>query len=144
MVATAFLLYSEDWNGRFPEPSGWMDGIDSYAKQKEMFRCPRFDGIREPFQYGYMYEATPGKENSLAPAEQVLVFETTARGRNLAARLGDVPLEFINHVRFQGNVLSFLDGHVRAVRRQNAKPVVEAHFRAIGRPAPSDVLAGLP
>jgi hypothetical protein len=53
-VSLALNMYAQDWDGRLPPSSHWMDRAHSYTRTWSVLRCPAI-GDKEPTHFGYAF-----------------------------------------------------------------------------------------
>ena len=106
------LMYSQDYDDRFPPASQWGDLLWPYTKTREIFKCPR---ATSPYSYAF------NKKLNLLPQKNVkddkvtvMLFEANATSINAFGGKGMlVPEPRHNDV----NSFGFVDGHARSVPR---------------------------
>ncbi|MCS6831405.1 MAG: hypothetical protein NZ749_12290, partial [bacterium] len=104
-LGMAVLLYTEDWDERYPPAHVWCDSIRPYTRSPEDFRCP----AARHLQWGYAMNDQLDSlkvEDLVAPSETVMLFDSTggwnqAGGKELVARRHG---ETANFVFADGNV----------------------------------------
>jgi prepilin-type processing-associated H-X9-DG protein len=113
-LGIALRMYQEDYDGRFPQASEWMDATYPYDKNKSVYRCTSVDASH-PNDFGYAFNASlslKALDKSKAPEKIVVLYDSNdlrwnayASGRTGAA----------NPPRHKGmNNFAFADGHVKA------------------------------
>jgi hypothetical protein len=104
---TALLLYSTDFDDKFPPGPVWMDGIEPYlSAQTSNFHCPALAGD----EYGYaLHEVLAGNSwtDIIDPSLISTVMETTDLARNAVSTEADLPSDPRHGGR---NVRMLLDG----------------------------------
>jgi len=121
-AATGFLLYSEEYDGRFPDgKDGWMNQALRFRGEVMDVRCPSV-GTKDNGKYGYAVnpQALGIKSEQLAkPEEFALVFDSTLLGANAVSGLETLPRPGRH---FGGNIIGFADGHYRRIRDSEPRP----------------------
>jgi prepilin-type processing-associated H-X9-DG protein len=114
-LALGVLMFTEDHDGRFPHPDSWVDELDEYVRNRDVFRCPA-DGSKEVnCRYAMNAQLRGMRVSDLAdPANTVVFFE--------AARPGPCPLGGPGDVASPprhagGNNYAFADGSARTLER---------------------------
>ncbi|HLK16759.1 MAG TPA: hypothetical protein VKT78_18270 [Fimbriimonadaceae bacterium] len=125
-LATAVRAYVADNDDHFPPAEAWMDLIGKYDPNGRDFHSPgmnRRNGF-DPPDYGiaFMSSLSGGTLSTIKnPDSRVMLFDSTLRGRNATSGLETLP----KPPRFGpgetgGNILAFVDGHVRRVSAVDA------------------------
>lgn len=110
------LLYSADYDEKFPDASRWVDRTVPYAKSPAIYHCP----ILSKSDYGYAFHdllslsKTPAGKDSTT----VMIFESTDLTRNAHGTL--TTFEPARHVsKVSGGTSSsnvgYADGHAKAI-----------------------------
>ena len=117
------LMYSEDYDNRFPLTARWMDDLQGYVKSEATLHCPSFShplgNSKEALAkvpYGYAMNRFLSGSNAVKlaePHEKPLIYESIELGRDVSGFLTDVP----NPGRHGGsNEFAFADGHARSMK----------------------------
>lgn len=112
-LATALRMYTQDYDERWPPGGNWCDGTWEYTRCEEIYQCPSLPSERGGYA---MNEELSGVSlgQMRNPVLTVEGFDARGGGWNL---FGDQELLDTRH---QGRaMLAFVDGHVRAVKREN-------------------------
>ena len=114
-MAHAMIMYSADYDDRFPLRENWMESTYEYRKSDNMLRCPTFawDEKAPKNHYGYaMNQTLSGAKTPPNPGTVPLVFDSVNLARNATGTLGSLP----NPGRHNGkDMISYADGHAKAV-----------------------------
>ncbi|MCW3097886.1 MAG: hypothetical protein JWL77_3504 [Chthonomonadaceae bacterium] len=110
------LMYQEDYDGRFPPASQWMDVTLSYVKDKNVYRCPDLHSS-QPTDYGHGFNASLSlqpREKYKAPEKVIMLYDSSdlrwnanAPGRTGAANPPRHPT---------GDSFGFADGHAKTLK----------------------------
>jgi len=114
-IAYMQILYSADFDDRYPLRDNWMDSTTGYRKGDDMLRCPTFADDRNApkNQYGYaMNQAMSGRKPPPNYAEVPLVFDSINLARNASGTLDSLP-DPPRHGK--GNIIGYADGHAKGV-----------------------------
>ncbi len=111
-LALAQLMYAQDWDERMQPAASWPQQTQPYVRNRELFICPadRPGSMQTPWPLSYgMNEALSGQQlgSVAAPAEVPSLMDATAIA-------GD-PARMVDFRHEGGAVVSFVDGHVRAL-----------------------------
>jgi hypothetical protein len=117
-VSLALNMYAQDWDGRLPPSSHWMDRAHSYTKTWSVLRCPAI-GDKEPTHFGYAFnDRLAGRwiEKFKRPETIPLIYDSSNLARNAADPVTSLP----NPPRHLRNRAVYLDHQVRIPTRQEA------------------------
>jgi hypothetical protein len=110
-LATALMMYAQDYDERFPPAKTWESGLTPYTKDSTLTVCPSFAPGKHAYAYNtWMSLRTEDKIDS--PAEAPLFFESRLGTPNAA----DAVVSFDpRHVHGNGKagVVAFANGSVR-------------------------------
>jgi prepilin-type processing-associated H-X9-DG protein len=110
-LATAMIVYQNDYDDKFPTPNNWCDLLIQEADvSPKSFQCPL------DCEGAYSYAVNKGLytiETDKLPAQMVMLFESNL-GKNAAGGLGNVVLRHDEHGQSGCNI-AFADGHVEFV-----------------------------
>ena len=110
-LTIANLMYMSDHDGYGPAPDQWMDLLQPYAINKNLFVSP--SKRRRTNEFGFAYLRSLGEvrsEDVLNPADVPVIFNSTDLRRNVAGGLYLLP----DPPRWKdGNNFAFLDGHAK-------------------------------
>ncbi len=112
-MGLCLLMYAEDYDGRLPRASEWMDMTLPYVKNKGVFRCPERIPS-QPTDFGYAFNASLSMQMLPAvksPDKAVMFYDATNLRWNFNApgRTG-----VANPPRHKGgDYFGFADGHVK-------------------------------
>jgi prepilin-type processing-associated H-X9-DG protein len=111
-LGAAMMLYSEDYEGRWPRKENWCDGVLPYARSPQgvpaatVFQCPSLPNQSGAYAYNGLLSSVSG--NGIAfPSNTAAVFDARG-GWNLA---GGAAMADRRHGN--GLYMLFTDGHVR-------------------------------
>jgi hypothetical protein len=111
LLSTGAMIYSGDFDDRFPLAAKWMDSIHVYVKDDANFHCDK----APPGEYGYAYNPDAAGSLSTAPDTNTnpLVYDSAAKGRSAVATIASLP----NPPR-HGDVdnVAYADSHANRVR----------------------------
>jgi prepilin-type processing-associated H-X9-DG protein len=113
-MSLGMLMYTQDYDGKFPPTPGWMDKIAPYIKKEEVYHCPTAKSD-DGNAYGYSFNAqvsTVSVTKIASPATTALVFDSIAEGRSASAK-GLQVMTPGRHART--NNIGYTDGHAQAV-----------------------------
>jgi competence protein ComGC len=117
-LANAMIVYTTEYDGRFPTSGQWCDLLIDHADVCEnSFRCPsacRSSACGYKFSYGFNANLD-GLTIDDVPADTVLMFEIDG-GWNVA---GGPEIISTNNHRGEGCHIVFADGYVEFVRTEN-------------------------
>jgi prepilin-type processing-associated H-X9-DG protein len=112
-LASAQLMYANDYRDQLPIASQWGDLIRPYVKTSDQYRCPSIPQGRG-FGYAMNVRLSRQKVSRLTMPSQIpLLYDSS----NLAWNAHDPVTSLPNpprHIRL--NNIAFADGHVEAVR----------------------------
>lgn len=112
-LALMQIMYSADYDDRFPLRDNWMDSTKEYRKGDDMLRCPSFswDESSPKNQYGYaMNQVMSGAKATSPSADMPLLFDSINLARNASGTLDSLP----DPARHNGkNTIGYADGHVK-------------------------------
>lgn len=116
-LATANLIYSTDFDDRFTNRDVWMDAIEPYTKNKELFTCPAFAEGKDPQVYGYCFHGKLSNAKLPANPEQVeLLFDSINLARNASGDISSLPTPARHEMRSSAvrmNNIAYADSHVK-------------------------------
>ncbi|MCW3055674.1 MAG: hypothetical protein JWN14_4844, partial [Chthonomonadales bacterium] len=106
------LMYTQDYDDRYPLPKTWNDEIYPYVKNKVVFQCPSEEEEEKLPTYA-MNGSLKGKVSAAVDkqAQTVMLFDSIP-GKNLAGGKALFP----NPLRHNGgayNTIGFADGHAK-------------------------------
>jgi prepilin-type processing-associated H-X9-DG protein len=109
-MALAILMYSQDYDEKFPPAPRWMDVTASYVKDDKVYHCPNVG--HEPGVYGYAFNTTLSMvqfEKVQEPKTQRMLIDST----NLARNASDTGVSLPSPGRHsRGSVMAYADGRV--------------------------------
>lgn len=117
-LGTAVLMYSQDYDERFPIGKEWMDGVEPYVKNDRVFRCPSASQSSES-DYGYAFnsELSQKAQAKIAKPDQTLMlFESTNLKYNAVDTASSLPQPGI-HKGF--NNVCYVNGTAKSVSTAN-------------------------
>jgi prepilin-type processing-associated H-X9-DG protein len=82
-LSLARLMYSEDWDDRFPLHADWPEALYPYMKNREIYICPQAPDIPVGYAYAPSLSGRPSK--SLQDPRAVMVFWDRLPGGSLPA-----------------------------------------------------------
>ncbi|MCS7309035.1 MAG: hypothetical protein NZ741_02325 [Armatimonadetes bacterium] len=104
-LGMAVLLYTEDWDERYPPAHVWCDSIRPYARSPEDFRCPAARHLQSGYAMNDQLDSLK-VEDLVTPSETVMLFDSTG-GWNQAGGKEQVARRHGETANF-----AFADGHV--------------------------------
>ena len=108
-ASIAQLIYQGDNDERFPPRDAWMDATYPYTKRWEVFRCP----LAPKGAWGYAFNGALSFAKAPKRPEAVpLLYESVNPMRNASDLVASLPAK----PRHRRNVMSFADGHAKAVQ----------------------------
>ena len=127
ILATATLMYSTDYHGRFPLAQSWQEATSDYHKDPDLLVCPAAPRVKP----GYAFNADLHRCDSStirAPEKVPMLFESSLGRPNASDHLQS----FASRHRGRGNV-AFADGHAIAVTSPPAATVEQRPAGKRGR-----------
>lgn len=114
----SLIMYSYDWDDRWPNRDVWMDVIEPYSKNREVLHDPALKD-QGKLVYGYAYNRDLSEQKVAAKPEKVpLVFDSVNLARNASGTLDSLP----DPARHEGsNHVCYADGSVREIPGKTAK-----------------------
>lgn len=119
-ISLGILMYAQDHNEHFPDADKWVDEVTPYVKNDAIFHDPQ-DAPDHQWSYAFN-KALSGKTLAqvAAPAETVMLFDSTTGTKN-AADLGEsLPHPGRHH---GANVYALADGHVKTFQDGSAPAI---------------------
>ena len=111
-VAMGASMYSQDYDDRLMPAVGWMDRIDPYIKNDNVFKCPTlFES--EPKAYGYAFNRVLSRRrlrNIPRVDATPLAYDSDQLIRSTFDDVASVPFPGRHH---GGNNFVFVDGHAK-------------------------------
>lgn len=120
-LSTATLVYATDNDDRLPLASNWMDSVYKFDPSGRDFISPMVGqtefGGGTRYGIAFMAPLSGVEVKSVAhPAEHVMLFDSILMGRNASSGLETVPKPpRFGRTERGGNVIAFVDGHVKLV-----------------------------
>ena len=108
-LATATMLYCEDYDGWLPDGNKWSDALEPYTKATFMFSCPTVakGGGDGGYAMDSRVSGTAVKSHQ-NPQDVVLYFESSTLARNVS----DPQSSLLAKPRHNNKMsFAFLDGH---------------------------------
>jgi hypothetical protein len=112
-VCLAQMMYSQDWDDRFPPHRDWPDRLYPYLGRRKVYVCPQAPDI--PVGYAYRHSLDARLVKSAGPPEKTIVFWDRERQTELPA------------FRHNGGLwVGYVDGHAKWLNQ-------EPFLRGLGR-----------
>lgn len=113
--ALSLIMYTTDWNDRFPNRDRWVDATLTYGKNEEIYRCPEIAKVN-PKQYGYAFNA----QLSLAKIPQnedtfPMVYDSVNLAKNASDSVNSLPNP-PRHSDGKVNYMAYADGRVKPLK----------------------------
>jgi prepilin-type processing-associated H-X9-DG protein len=110
------LMYSQDYDERFPIAAQWQDNIEPYIKNHSVFLCPTShpaqSGSSVPTDYAFNSDMDMMKLARLSMPEQtILEYDSTSTNANAHDALTSLPTPG-RHTN--SNNINFADGHAKS------------------------------
>jgi hypothetical protein len=86
-LGMATIMYTQDYDEKFPKSAAWMDEINPYTKREQYFHCLTASQS-DPAKYGYAYDRRlSGKKwkDITSPAQTIMQFDSVDLAHNAAA-----------------------------------------------------------
>jgi prepilin-type processing-associated H-X9-DG protein len=114
-LSAAMVMYSQDYDGRFPRATVWMDAIRPRITKETVYHCPSVRGSG-PSSFGYAFNSNLTGKKAAAipnPAAARMLYDSS----NLARNASDPVTSLANPPRHgSGNILGYADGHAQWLR----------------------------
>jgi len=112
-LGLSLMIYTNDYDDRYPVATAWMDRIDEYQKSKDCFHD--VEGIPEGgYGYAFRLNASNKKTTSIDfEARYVVLFDSTIGGKNANSELWSLPKPGRHN---RSDSLGFADGHAKSVK----------------------------
>lgn len=134
-IGIALKIYAAENDDLLPVASRWMDQLKPYIKSDDILRS-NLATPEDQSDYGFAFRAefSQKKVSSFeAPAQQVVIFDSTLLTRNAHSDLESLPKPGrYDGGKEKGNIFGFIDGHAKFVPDStlkdlapNGKPVVQ-------------------
>ena len=121
-LSLGVMMYSGDFDDRLPQKDLWMDQIDPYVRNRDVYRCP----VLRQGQFGYAFLDQLSKTkttDSPSVATQVMIFESPDVTWNAHSSVVLLP----NPPRHVSSSVSYLDGACQVDSSRN-----EALIESVG------------
>lgn len=105
-----FQLYAEEHDDRFPQAAAWMDRIEPYVKNAQVFHCPAVDN-----GYGYALNSMAASMQRGVAANSPnmpMIYDSSALDRSAIAPPSSMP----HPARHGQNVVVYADGHAKVAQ----------------------------
>lgn len=110
-IATAFMMYTSEFDDRMPLGNSWQPALDPYMKSRYIWKCPSAQ-TTDPC-YAFNSKLVKAKLSDInAPQDTVMVFESVP-GMN---QFGGKELLPSPPRHPEGHSIGFVDGHVKSVK----------------------------
>jgi prepilin-type processing-associated H-X9-DG protein len=111
----AQLIYSDDYNGRLPPCTSWMDATQEYIKNDSIYHCPLIkDAKKDEYGYAMNVAVSSVKTTAYSKPDQVpVLFDSVLLARNACSGFYGFP-EFEK----RGTSVGFADGHVKVLSKE--------------------------
>ena len=122
-MALSIMMYSQDYDEKFPPAKMWVDVTMPYTKNEDLYRCPSV--TRGLDKYGYAFNVTLDMlpmDKVQEPRRQRMLFDSTNLSKNATDSGVSLPTPG-RHL--QGNVTAYADGHAAWKKPASAENMPE-------------------
>jgi hypothetical protein len=109
----AFLMYAQDYDGYYPLPQSWNEGVYPYTRNSTILHCPYAEEENLP-TYAMNHRLKSVLSARIETPERVVMLFDSIPGKNLSGGselLPDPP----RHGTGDHNSIGFVDGHAKSV-----------------------------
>lgn len=125
-LATASLIYRDDWDQRMMDRDIWMDAVIPYIKSSvpgydpsNVIHCPSVqESENNSSLYGYAFNSKLSFADSSRfkePDKVEMLYDSVNLGRNASDPVTSLPNPPRMHVRGRRNNMAYLDSHAKAL-----------------------------
>jgi prepilin-type processing-associated H-X9-DG protein len=123
-AGTSMLIYLVDYDERLPDRDKWIDCLDPYAKTSDIFKCPgilKEQGVIDlPYSYSFNEKLSLSNAALIAHQDQEpMLYDSSSLWRNANDHLQSLPEPPRQHGKSRGNMIAFLDGHVKLLTKSH-------------------------
>lgn len=123
MIGIGLIMYSSDYDDRFPSAGRWMDGVVPYMRSEDSFACPKVrlqypadvTGGKGKGQYGYALSSQivgRHEEKIEEPGKKIMLFDSSRLERNVIGGPALLPRPGRHvHDAKPGNNVGYADTH---------------------------------
>jgi prepilin-type processing-associated H-X9-DG protein len=118
---TAFLMYVQDYDERFPPAVSWMDTNMPYVKSEMVLHCPTVSKFSDA-SYGYAFSADLSRKELAkikSPNTTVMEYDSSNLNRNATDAVTSLPSP-PRHMK--SNNRSYADGHAKRDAQPSSYP----------------------